>query len=39
MVKHIVTCTGDVSSLVAVDVLIYLKVNDEKLKPKKNHKN
>ena len=36
MVKHTVTCTGDVSSLVVVDALIYLKVNSEKLKPKKS---
>ena len=35
MVKHTVTCTGDASNLVAVDVLIYLKVSNEKLKPKK----
>ena len=37
MVKHTVTCTGDASSLVAVDALIYLKVSNEKLKPKKNN--
>ena len=34
MVKHTVTCTGDASNLVAVDVLIYLKVSNTKLKPK-----